>query len=134
MADALRFGDELLPGGWAALRQRNHRLALDGRDLLCARLGIPAPAPDEMIGCMASVPLAVETEPGRVQGVELYDDPLHASLAELGMQVMVTPWPQRPEGGPWRRLVRISAAAYNDLGEFRRLAAALPSGIGAAVT
>lgn len=131
--DALRFGDELLPGGWVALRERNHRLALEGRDLLCARLGIAAPAPDAMIGCMASVPLAVETEPGRVQGVELYGDPLHASLAEQGMQVMVTPWPQRPEGGAWRRLVRISAAAYNDLAEFRRLAAALPSGVGAAV-
>jgi hypothetical protein len=48
------------------------------------------------------------------------------------MQVMVTPWPQRPDGGRWRRLVRISAAAYNDLEQYRRLAAALPA-LGAAV-
>jgi isopenicillin-N epimerase len=126
--DAIRFGAGLLPGGWAALRQRNHALALGGRDLLCERLGIEAPAPDGMIGCMASVPLPPETEPGRVQGIELYDDPLHASLMQLGMEVMVTPWPQRPDGGPWRRLVRISAAAYNDLEQFRRLADALPVG------
>lgn len=123
--DAIRFGDGLLPGGWSALRDRNHALALAGREVLHERLAIPAPAPEAMVGCMASVPLPVETEPGRVQGIELYDDPLHAALMRLGMQVMVTPWPQRPDGGPWRRLVRISAAAYNDLDQFRRLADAL---------
>ena len=64
-----------------------------------------------------------------MQGIELYDDPVHAALMERGMQVMVTPWPQRPDGGPWRRLVRISAAAYNDLEQYRRLADALP-GVG----
>ncbi|MGZ8563447.1 MAG: aminotransferase class V-fold PLP-dependent enzyme [Candidatus Limnocylindria bacterium] len=131
--DAIRFGDELLPGGWAALRDRNHGLALQGRDLLCERLTIEAPAPDEMLGCMASVPLPLETQPGRVQGIELSEDPVHEALAALGMQVMITPWPQRPDGGPWRRLVRISVAAYNDLEQYRRLAAALPAPAGAAV-
>ena len=131
--DAIRFGDELLPGGWAALRDRNHGLALQGRDLLCERLTIEAPAPDEMLGCMASLPLPLETQPGRVQGIELSDDPVHEALAGLGMQVMITPWPQRPDGGPWRRLVRISVAAYNDLEQYRRLAAALPAPAGAAV-
>jgi isopenicillin-N epimerase len=64
--DAIRFGEELLPGGWPALCERNHALALAGRNVLCERLGIEAPAPDEMIGCMASMPLPIETEPGRV--------------------------------------------------------------------
>jgi isopenicillin-N epimerase len=133
VTDALRFGAELLPGGWAALERRNHALALEARDALCERLGIEAPCPDEMVGCMASVPLRVEAEPGRVQGIELYDDEVHDHLARLGMQVMVTPWPQRPDGGPWRRLVRISAAAYNDLEQYRQLAAALPGAVGAVV-
>jgi len=31
--DAIGFGEELMPGGWAALRGRNHELALAGRDL-----------------------------------------------------------------------------------------------------
>jgi hypothetical protein len=39
---------------------------------------------------------------------------------------MVTPWPQRPDGGPWRRLIRVSTALHNDLDQFERLAAALP--------
>lgn len=129
---AIRFGDELLPGGWEALRSRNRALALAARDLLCSALGIPAPAPDGMLGSMASVPLPLEDRPGRVQGIELYGDPLHDSLAQRGMQVMVTPWPQRPDGSPWRRLVRISAAAYNDIGQFERLAAALPTAVAAA--
>lgn len=129
---AIRFGDDLLPGGWEALRSRNRALALAARDLLCSALGIPAPAPDGMLGSMASVPLPLEDRLGRVQGIELYGDPLHDSLAQRGMQVMVTPWPQRPDGAPWRRLVRISAAAYNDIGQFKRLAAALPTAVAAA--
>jgi isopenicillin-N epimerase len=132
VVDAIRFGEELVPGGWAALRERNHALALAARDLLCDALGIEPPAGDEMLGSMASVPLPLELRPGRVQGVDLYDDPVHAHLMAHGMQVMVTPWPQRPEGGPWRRLVRVSAAAYNDLEQFARLAEALPGAMAAA--
>jgi len=130
--DAIQFGEGLITGGWAALRARNHVLAIAGRDLLCAALGVVIPAPDTMIGTMASVPLPIERSPGQVQGVDLYDDPVHDHLAGLGMQVMVTPWPQRPDDGPWRRLVRISAAAYNNLEQFERLAEALPSAIAAA--
>ncbi len=124
--DALRFGAGLLPGGWPALRARNHDLALAGRDLLCSALGSEPPVADEMVGSMASVPLPVVSEPAAVQGVDLYADPVHAALMAQGIQVMVTPWPQRPDGGPWRRLVRVSAAAYNDRADMERLAAVLP--------
>ena len=132
VVDAIHFGEQLMPGGWAALRERNHTLAIAGRDLLCAALEVEPPAPDEMLGSMASVPLPLDHRPGQVQGVDLYDDPVHDHLGQLGMQVMVTPWPQRPEGGPWRRLIRISAAAYNDLAQFQRLADALPAALAAA--
>jgi isopenicillin-N epimerase len=115
----------LLPGGWPAIRLRNRDLALRGRDLLCEVLDIAAPTPDAMVGCMASVPLSVEPAAGRVQGVDLYGDPIHDALLARSLQVMVTPWPQRPEGGPWRRVIRISAALHNDLPQYERLAAAL---------
>ena len=116
----------LLGGGWPAVRLRNRDLARRARDLLCAALAIPSPAPDAMLGCMASVPLPDEPAGGRVQGVDLYGDPVHDALLARGIQVMVTPWPQRPDDGPWRRLIRISAALHNDLSQFERLAAALP--------
>jgi isopenicillin-N epimerase len=120
--DAIRFGEGLLRGGWDALRDRNHQLCLEGRDLLCEALGVPHPAPDTMLGCMASVGLAPETDPGQVQGIALYGDPVHDALLAEGMQVMVTPWPQRPDGGPWRRLIRVSVAAYNERPQYERLA------------
>jgi hypothetical protein len=39
---------------------------------------------------------------------------------------MVTPWPQRPAPGGWRRLIRISAAPYVALEDIERLAGVLP--------
>jgi isopenicillin-N epimerase len=123
--EAIDFGAGLLPGGWDELRARNRALALAGRDLLCQVTEQRPPAPDEMIGSMASIPLGWEAEPAPVQGVNLYGDRVHGALLDAGIQVMVTPWPQRPQGLPWRRLLRISAAAYNDLDQLTRLAGAL---------
>jgi len=129
VADAIRFGASLVPGGWDELRHRNRALALEARDRLCAALEIDRPAPDEMIGSMASVPLPFETGPGAVQGVDLAD-PLHDLLLdEHGIQVVTTPWPQRPAGLAWRRLVRISAAPYNAPEDYERLAGVLPGAI-----
>jgi isopenicillin-N epimerase len=124
--DALRFGESLLPGGWDELRARNRGLALGARDLLCTALAVDPPAPDEMIGSMASVQLPFEAGPGAVQGVDLAD-PLHDRLLdEYRIEAMITPWPQRPAGLAWRRLVRLSAAPYNDIDDYRLLATALP--------
>jgi isopenicillin-N epimerase len=122
---AIDYIGGLLPGGWSAVRLRNRDLALRARDLLCTALATTAPAPDAMIGSMASVPLPDVEVAGRVQGVDLYGDPIHDGLLARGLQVMVTPWPQRPGDGPWRRLIRISAALHNDLDQFERLASAL---------
>lgn len=130
---AIRFGESLLPGGWVALRARNHALAIAGRTLVADAMGLSTPVPDAMLGSMAAIPLPIEHGPGKVQGVDLYDDPVHADLLKRGIQLMITPWPQRPDGGPWRRLARISAAAYNDLSQYRHLASALPEAVAAAM-
>lgn len=124
---AIRFVDEAVSGGWPEARDRCHRLALAARDLVCAAVGVDRPAPNEMIGAMASVPFPPSEEPFGVQGVDLYRDPIHeALLREHAMQTAITPWPTRPDSGPWRRLIRLSAALYNDRAEFERLATVLP--------
>jgi isopenicillin-N epimerase len=130
--DAIQFGEDVLDGGWPALRARNRNLVLEARDLVDAALRIPAAAPDDMLGCMASIPLALDGGAAFVQGIELYGDPVHDALLRAGFQTMITPWPQRPDGGPWRRLLRLSAAAYNDRDQFERLAAVLPGVLAAA--
>jgi isopenicillin-N epimerase len=121
--EAIRFGEELVAGGWPALQARNHDLALYARDRLCEVLGQPQPAPDAMVGSMTAVPLSVEAASTPVP-IDTYEDPWHARLRDRGFQVPITPWPQRPDG-PWRRLIRVSLAPYNDRDDVDALVAAV---------
>lgn len=119
---ALAFLEGLLPGGLPALRERNRALALAARDLLCGALGVAPPAPDEMIGALAAIPLPdgppAPAEPPRARPW----DPLQRALLEQHhIEVPVVPWPAPP-----RRLVRVSAQAYNSLDQYQALALALP--------
>ena len=125
---AVEFGAGLLEGGWPALRARNHEVALRGRELLCSALGIDPPVPDEMVGSMATVALSLESDNAPVDD-GITDDELHAALESQGIQVMVAPWPMRPERGRWRRVIRISAAPYVAIDDFERLARALPTAL-----
>ena len=118
--EALRVMGALLPGGWPEIMRRNRALALAGRRLLCAALGIPAPAPEECIGSLASVPIPAASE--TVQPTSpLYADPLQDRLRlEDQIEVPVIAWPAPPQ-----RLLRISAQLYNSLPQYERLAKAL---------
>jgi len=117
--EALRFMGSLLPGGWPELRRRNRALALEGRRALCEALGIAPPCPDEMIGSLASVPLPPGS--GGAPESSLYGDPLQDELLERWrIEVPIVPWPAPP-----RRLVRISAQAYNRPEHYTLLAQAL---------
>ena len=116
---AIRFLGSLLPGGWPELMRRNRALALDGRAVLCEALRIPEPAPAEMIGSLAAIPLPDSRGPAPVPG-SLYD-PLQRTLYErYRIEVPVFTFPEHP-----RRLVRISAQLYNSRGQIERLARAL---------
>lgn len=104
-------------GGWPELMAANRRLALAGRDRLCEALGTDPPAPDTMIGSMASIPLPDTHHAPLARGL----DPLHDRLfAEHGIEVPVQLWPEWP-----KRLLRISAQAYNTLEQYERLAGVL---------
>ncbi|WP_433930930.1 aminotransferase class V-fold PLP-dependent enzyme [Sorangium cellulosum] len=115
VADALRFLGALLPGGWPALRAHNRATALAARDLLCEALGCRPPAPDAMIGALATVPLPdAPSSPPRLDSLQ------DALLERWGIEVPVFAWPASP-----RRWLRISAQVYNERSHYERLAAAL---------
>lgn len=109
---------ELVDGGWEAIMQHNHDLAIQGRNVLCERLGIEPPCPDEMVACISTIQL-----PGKIPEKEkLHEpDPLHHILSEkYNIQVPVWSWPS-PEG----RYLRISAQLYNSIEQYEQLADAL---------
>jgi isopenicillin-N epimerase len=118
---AIRFVGGLHEDGWAGLMAANRAMARDGRDRLCTAVGIPAPAPDAMLGAMASVPL-----PGIAATEAAARELQQALLEEDGIEVPVIPFPVRaalPEGeGPAQALVRLSAQRYNRPDEYAWLA------------
>jgi isopenicillin-N epimerase len=111
-----------LPGGWPGVMNANHELVLAGRDLLAAALGIDRPAPDAMLGSMASLPItAIADEDAAIA----FDRRL---LDEYRIQVPMVAWPvraARQDGVPPRILIRISAQRYNEPADYERLAEAL---------
>jgi isopenicillin-N epimerase len=119
--DALRVVGGIEPGGWPALMKRNHELALSARDLLCQSLGVVQPAPDEMVGAMAAIPLT--DGKGDDPGGDL--SPLMFELLADGFETIVMIWPEWPN-----QLLRVSAAAYNTLDEYRALANRLSDRVG----
>jgi isopenicillin-N epimerase len=120
VAEALGAMAALHPEGWAGLMRRNHELVVAGRRLLCQALGQAPPCPESMLGALASVPLP-DAEATRPLQPPLFLDPLQDWLLEHhGIEVPIIPWPAWP-----RRLLRISAQAYNTLPQYERLAALL---------
>ncbi|MBW4566916.1 MAG: aminotransferase class V-fold PLP-dependent enzyme [Tolypothrix carrinoi HA7290-LM1] len=112
--EAIAFMGSLLPGGWDELRQRNHQLALQARQLLCEALKVSMPCPDEMIGSMAVVPMPEVLESRSFMSLrdELFD--------RFGIQVQVVPWQEKP-----KLLIRVSAQIYNTLEQYEYLGKAL---------
>lgn len=115
---ALRFLSSLLSGGMDALRAHNRSLALRARELLCRELGIAAPAPESMIGFLASVPLPVDGSalPQGPFGL----DPLQVALWDrYRIEVPVMNWPN-----PKLRLLRVSPQIHNSFAQYELLARA----------
>jgi isopenicillin-N epimerase len=99
-------------------RATNRALALDARKILCDALDVAPPAPESMIGSLASVPLPDGHTPTSNPFIpeKLQED----LFREHRIEVPVFPWPAPP-----KRLVRVSAQLYNDRAQYERLAAAL---------
>ncbi|HEV8432190.1 MAG TPA: aminotransferase class V-fold PLP-dependent enzyme [Thermoanaerobaculia bacterium] len=116
--ESLRVMASLVDGGWPEIRRRNRALALQARDILVEALQIEKPAPDEMIGSLAAVP--IPDSPYATHSL-FGNDPIQDVLFnDYKIEVPVMLWPQAP-----KRVLRVSAQLYNERGEYERLADAL---------
>jgi isopenicillin-N epimerase len=115
---ALRALEGLTPGGWPEVMARNHALAVAGRRVLCAALGVEAPCPEAMLGSLAAVKLPDAEGPPRSF---LTTDPLQdLLLEEKSIEVPVFRWPAAPS-----RWLRVSAQLYNSAEQYGFLAESL---------
>ncbi len=106
----------LHPEGWEGVRRANRDLCLTARDMLVDLLGIEAPAPDGMIGAIASVPLPRTP----LEGGTIFN-PLMATLRDRwDIEVMVM---SRPD--PSAGLLRVSTQQYNTVEDIKRLVEAV---------
>lgn len=112
--DAIRFVEGLMPGGLPALMERNRQLATAARRLLCARFGVEGFCPESMLGSIAAVRLSDDPAGGPEPTTQL------RLFREHRIEVPVYYFPKSP-----RRVLRVSAQAYNDLAQYERLCDAL---------
>jgi isopenicillin-N epimerase len=123
LPECIRYLSGLLPGGWPEMQARNRALALRARDILCEAFGVPAPAPDALIGSLASVPLPAPGPGAAAAGLDF--ERLAQWTRDRGVESWFFP---SPAGGGM--LVRASAQLYNDETQYVRLAALLREALG----
>ncbi|MYA86528.1 MAG: aminotransferase class V-fold PLP-dependent enzyme [Acidimicrobiaceae bacterium] len=118
---ALDAVEAMHPEGWPGVRRSIRELCLSGRRILIDALGIEKPAPDDMIGAIASLPIP----PADHSGNEIFDPLMSALEQHHRIQAPVFTWPAPPD-----RLLRISAHLYNDESQYYRLAEAVTAELG----
>ena len=114
--EAIRFMDRF--GGWAMVRERNHRLTIQMQEMLCQRFGVEpiSPLDGSMLGCMATIAF-----PDRLQ-LGSGGPPPEVMQAEL-LEKHRIEIPVMDFAG--RRHLRISCHVYNDSNDYQRLADAM---------
>ena len=118
--ETIDYLERVIPGGWPLIRERNHRLALLGRDLICQALNVKVPCPDEFHGSMVTIPIApdpLERPPALPRFEALLQNEL---WVQHKIEVPIFFWPDLKT-----RHVRISAQLYNSIEDYQVLADAL---------
>jgi isopenicillin-N epimerase len=122
---------EMLHGGWPALISNNRQLAISARDILAEALHTTVQAPNSMTGSMASLRLPGGPWPRAevTRRMAMIDAAMRSRRFEVPLIVWPPPWlvdsGDLPESTEFDLLVRISAQAYNYLGQYERLASIL---------
>jgi isopenicillin-N epimerase len=130
IADALRVMPGLVSGGWPEIMRRNHALALQGRDIICSKLGVAPPAPDAMLGSIVAMELPrhdADRHARLLARPTKYHDAIQDRILEKWkIQVPIWSVPNSTQ-----RLVRISAQLYNAREQYEYLAEALAAELAA---
>ncbi len=124
VGEAIRLLETLDDDGIQGLMRRNRQTVLEGRRMLCESLGFEPVCPEEMIGSLAAVRMPDDREPMGPLDSDTAITPTHPLqtrlLEQYGIEVPVYYFPAAP-----RKLLRISAQAYNHRSEYERLIVAL---------
>lgn len=115
--EAIQYMGALVPGGWPAIMQINHQLAVKAREHLCRALEIEAPCPEEMLGAMASLPIPPNPHMPPKLDIDHVDEFQESLFQTHRIDVPVVYWPAPPA-----RMLRISAQLYNREEQYLRLA------------
>ncbi len=126
---SLRFMPTLAPdqGGWPGVMAANRAATLAGREILCRALNQAPPAPDEMLGSLATIPLPDRVPNPRTPPIRDHDALEQALRLNWGIVVPIIfrPRPGSRLTDPVPRWVRISMQRYNTLEQVEYLARAL---------
>jgi isopenicillin-N epimerase len=122
---------EMLPGGWPALIAVNQALMISAREMLAAALHTAVQSPNSMTGSMASLRLPGGPWP-RAEALRR-KEMIEGALNGRRFEVPLLTWPSTwlvdsgdlPESTEFDLMVRISAQAYNYMGQYERLASIL---------
>jgi isopenicillin-N epimerase len=121
--DAIEFMGSLFSGGWDELMKQNRERCLSARKIVSEKIGIPLPAPEEMIVNLSSFDLGETEFPASNFN---YISPLWEKLwSEYKIELPVLPWNRnRP-----RLLLRFSSQCYNSIEQYEYLGEVLANEI-----
>jgi isopenicillin-N epimerase len=117
---ALEYVAGLVDGGWDAVRAQGRALARQMRTAITDRLGLAPPAPEALLGMMATVVLPDPSDGRAVMPGSGELDPLQEALwAQHRVEVPVMTF-------AGRRCLRVSAHLHSTLADAEKLASVLP--------
>ena len=106
-----------IDGGWNEIMKRNHELAITGRNIIAKELHLDQYLPDELIGSMATIKLNSTAVIDPSTGLDIIQIEL---LDKYNIETVITTlYPTK------QRILRISAALYNNENDYELLAEAL---------
>ena len=116
---AIREVGAMRSGGWPDVMAEQHEKAVRAQRALCDALGLETPAPAEMLGALATVPLPASAGPAPTSAWDT--DPLWQRLESVHrIQIPIFAWPAPPA-----RLLRIACPLYVGEDDVAKLCAAL---------